>query len=339
VCCVVYVWGKTLLAVSYPEIESILRHHFFSQYRCLQTNCRNTEISMIVIGKRSVATALLLLSVASSVNGFIPVSLQGRTTAPLSKRSLLDKPECESCSSGIITRGDTLKQSASTHEATELLLGDRHHHHEDDDDPFSVAFRQQYTQWSKKYYLTMAAVQSGTIAFGADVMTQKMEGVNHIDFSHVFAIMVVAATASGSFNAFWLRKIEHAFPGRAPRDVFIKAMISTLLLGAAINVGYIVGIPLLSSTIFAPNGLAHLPPLDPKVLLTGWTTEEFITLTKVECTMFLPYHLLAFNLVPPQIRPLTQAAMAGSFNVVVSAVTLGIFDIWVGEAIQAVGLS
>lgn len=207
-----------------------------------------------------------------------------------------------------------------------------------DDDLLQGGINVQYAKLTKEHYLWMALAQAGIIATAADVVTQKMEGLTNLDLGHVLAITSVAAVFSGAFNAFWLRLIEQAFPGKEPNNVFTKAMISTFLLGCAINTAYIIGIPLLESTIFAQDGLAHLPPLDPKILLAGWSKEEFITLTKVECVMFLPYHLLAFNLVPPQMRPLTQAAMAGTFNIIVSAVTLGFFDTWIAHAQHLFGL-
>jgi len=195
----------------------------------------------------------------------------------------------------------------------------------------SLTLGEKYSKLTSDYYLTMAFLQSAVIALGADVLTQKLEGTDPIDFGHVFAIMVVAATVSGSMNAFFLRKLENILPGKGTKNVAIKSIVSTFLIGGAINAAYLIGVPLLDSTIFNFNDAIvgpHLPPMDTDVIFKGWTTSEFITLTKVECLMFLPYHSLAYNFVPPQLRPLTQAGMAGTFNVIVSAVTLGFFDIW-----------
>ena len=59
---------------------------------------------------------------------------------------------------------------------------------------------------------------------------------------------------------------------------------------------------------------------------------EFITLTKLEVCMFIPYNTLAFSFVPPRVRPLTHAMVSATFNVAVSAVTLGYWDAWVRGA-------
>ena len=42
--------------------------------------------------------------------------------------------------------------------------------------------------------------------------------------------------------------------------------------------------------------------------------------------MFIPYNTIAFKWVAPQVRPLTHAMVSATFNVCVSAVTLGFFD-------------
>ena len=61
----------------------------------------------------------------------------------------------------------------------------------------------------------------------------------------------------------------------------------------------------------------------PADALAGWSPDEFVTLTKLEICMFIPYNSLAFSYVPPRVRPLTHALVSATFNVAVSAVTLG----------------
>ena len=48
--------------------------------------------------------------------------------------------------------------------------------------------------------------------------------------------------------------------------------------------------------------------------------------------MFIPYNALAFKLVPPQVRPLTHAMVSATFNIAVSAVTLGYWATWCDRA-------
>ena len=78
--------------------------------------------------------------------------------------------------------------------------------------------------------------------------------------------------------------------------------------------GYLAGVPLLTEA-FSSGAVP------PGGLLDGWRLDEFVTLTKLEVCMFIPYNALAFNYVPPNVRPLTHALVSATFNVCVSAVT------------------
>ena len=137
----------------------------------------------------------------------------------------------------------------------------------------------------------------------------------------------VAATMSGAANAIWLKQLEEAFPGKGAKAIIAKTLIHAVILASIINSAYLVGVPLLT-TFFASGAL----PPDPSVYLDGWTLSEFITLTKLEICMFIPYNTLAFKFVPPRVRPLTHAMVSATFNVAVSAVTLGYFDSWCARA-------
>jgi len=135
----------------------------------------------------------------------------------------------------------------------------------------------------------------------------------------------VASTMSGAANAVWLKQLEQAFPGRAAKEVMSKTLIHAVILASIINSAYLIGVPLF--THFYADGV--LPPLsEPSAYFAGWTVDEFVTLTKLEICMFIPYNTLAFKFVPPRVRPLTHAMVSATFNVAVSAVTLGYWDIW-----------
>ena len=205
----------------------------------------------------------------------------------------------------------------------------------------------------------MAFVQAGCLASGADIATQLLEHANappatpiadaltslHIlplltslhlwqsppppdpvIVAHVAAMATVAATMSGGANAIWLRQLEAAFPGTGSRAVAAKTLIHAVILASIINSAYLVGVPLLTH-VFTDGIL----PSSPSAYFAGWTLDEFITLTKLEVCMFIPYNTLAFKFVPPRVRPLTHAMVSATFNVAVSAVTLGYFDTWVAR--------
>ena len=189
-----------------------------------------------------------------------------------------------------------------------------------------------YKWTAKTNYLSLAFVQAALLASAADIATQTMESAGKVplDISHVAAMATIAATMSGVFNAICLRNLEGAFPGKSGNNVMLKTMIHAVIIASIINSAYLAGVPLLSDHIYLWQGL----PADP---FYAWNMDEFWTLTKLEIAMFIPYNTLAFKFVPPQVRPLTHAAISATFNIAVSAVTLGYFDTWCDRAMHMLG--
>ena len=208
----------------------------------------------------------------------------------------------------------------------------------------------------KEHYLPMAFTQAAVLASGADTMTQMMQS-GTVDPAHVGAMAFVAATMSGAANAVWLRQLESAFPGTGGREVAFKTLIHAIIIASIINSAYLVGVPLLTRLAAEGSLAPHAVPawcstwqdyvhyIPPSVqhlgvfeqcatpgVFSGWTMAEFITLTKLEVSMFIPYNTVAFKFVPPTVRPLTHAMISATFNVAVSAVTLGYFDEWCERA-------
>lgn len=187
-----------------------------------------------------------------------------------------------------------------------------------------------YSYLTSEYYLLMAFLQSGCLASAADMATQTMEHAGPIDFGHVTAMATVASTMSGAVNAVWLKQLEQAFPGTGSREVASKTLIHAVILASIINSAYLVGVPLFHEYFY--TGAFEVPPANPAIIFNGWSLSEFVTLTKLEILMFIPYNTLAFKFVPPKVRPLTHASISATFNIAVSAVTLGYFDTWVNRA-------
>ena len=191
---------------------------------------------------------------------------------------------------------------------------------------------QGYSQLTQEHYLPMAFGQAAVLASTADIMTQTMEAGN-IQWAHVAAMAAVASTWSGALNAVWLRQLEDAFPGTQPTAVATKTVIHATIVAGLINSAYLAGVPLLKEAF--GHGVADLATKavqHPSSLLSGWSLDEFITLTKLELLMFVPYNTVAFKFIPPSIRPLTHATVSATFNVAVSAVTLGYFTTWCERA-------
>ena len=188
----------------------------------------------------------------------------------------------------------------------------------------------RYKWLSRRNFLTLAFFQAAILASGADILTQTMES-GSVDYSHVAAMATIAATMSGVFNAMCLRELEAQWPGKGNIEVAMKTIIHATIIASIINSAYLACVPLLADDIYQWTGLPDGNPL------SAWNLPEFITLTKLEIAMFIPYNTLAFSFVPPQVRPLTHAMISASFNVAVSAVTLGYYDIWCSRAMETIG--
>ena len=227
--------------------------------------------------------------------------------------------------------------------------------------PDLAAVAKGYSQLTKEHYLPCAFVQAGVLASCADTMTQTMQS-GSVDLAHVGAMAFVAATMSGAANAVWLRQLESAWPGTGGREVAFKTLIHAITITSIINSAYLAGVPLLTRLAAEGSLAPHAAPawcstwheythyIPPSVqhlgvfgrcnspgTFSGWTMAEFVTLTKLEVAMFIPFNTLAFKFVPPQVRPLTHATISATFNVAVSAVTLGYFDEWCERASHVLG--
>lgn len=203
---------------------------------------------------------------------------------------------------------------------------------EDANQNLLTEFSKGYQTLSKKHYLSMAFLQAGILASGADIATQTMEAAS-IDFGHVAAMASVASTMSGLMNALWLKQLEQAFPGTEAKEVACKTLIHAVIIASIINSAYLAFVPFLGNVVFSGDSSAILN-FNAETIFGSWTIDEFITLTKLEVAMFIPYNTLAFKFVPESVRPLTHASISATFNVAVSAVTLGYFDKWCQAAMD-----
>lgn len=205
---------------------------------------------------------------------------------------------------------------------------------EDSNQNALAEFSEGYQQFSREHYLPTAFLQAGILASGADIATQTMEAAS-IDFGHVAAMATVASTMSGLMNAIWLKQLEQAFPGTETKEVACKTLIHAVIIASIINSAYLAFVPFLGNVVF--NGdVSVISNFNAETIFGSWTIDEFITLTKLEVAMFIPYNTLAFKFVPESVRPLTHASISATFNVAVSAVTLGYFDKWCQTAMDLV---
>ena len=191
-----------------------------------------------------------------------------------------------------------------------------------------------YARLTRQHYIPCAIVQAGVMTCLADITTQSMEGVAALDFGHVAAMVTIASTLSGGFNAACIRHLEHRFPGGANAEVAMKTLLHYCFVATFINSVWLAGVPVLT----AYYGAGHLPQPELGALLSGWTPEGFSRLMALEFAMFVPYNGVAFKYVPPRIRPLTATLLSATFTIAVSAITLGYFDDVCSRANNVLGI-
>ena len=179
-----------------------------------------------------------------------------------------------------------------------------------------------YARLTRQHYIPCAIGQAGFMTCLADITTQYMEGVAALDFGHVAAMVTIASTLSGGFNAACIRHLEHRFPGGANAEVAMKTLLHYCFVATFINSVWLAGVPVLT----AYYGAGQLPQPELSAVLSGWTPEGFSRLMALEFAMFVPYNGVAFKYVPPRIRPLTATLLSATFTIAVSAITLGYFD-------------
>jgi len=284
--------------------------------------CARSAVNRIAFSKYIFAMCVLLCADSlSPVAGFVPYS----------------HPSTHITSgAGVLAKGNIIHSSCTTELHQSSTTGEEFDLRPANKKNTLSTLSENYKQLTTDHYLLMAFLQAGFLASGADMATQMMEGGNPIDFSHVAAMATVASTFSGAINAVWLRQLEQAFPGKANKEVATKTLIHAVILASIINSAYLVGVPLFSTYFSSHHGTLHLLPLNIATVFKGWNFDEFLTLTKLEVAMFIPYNTLAFKFVPPQVRPLTHATISATFNVAVSAITLGYFDSWCERVISTI---
>lgn len=122
---------------------------------------------------------------------------------------------------------------------------------------------------------------------------------------HTLAMALIGLVVSGVGGALWLQHLEQFVgPTRGALDVVRKAALDFTCWAPLANVAYLIGVPLLSGAALdaaAANAQA-----------------QFVPTMGLELTMFVPYNLLAFSVVPPSLRPATGQVACLIFSVLIA---------------------
>lgn len=175
-----------------------------------------------------------------------------------------------------------------------------------------------YTQASRENYILVACTQSALLRASSDAAAQLMRGVaiESLDIQHVAAMGTVGLLVSGLVGASWLKMLEgHLGSGTEPKDVVAKTAADYMLYAPFANSAYLFFVPALAALYGSAPLLCDGSVCTADVLATAAATATaawqhgFVAAMQLELSIFTPYNLLSFKLVPATFRPQCTAAM------------------------------
>jgi hypothetical protein len=170
---------------------------------------------------------------------------------------------------------------------------------------------------SSEHYLAFACVQSCLLRGGSDAMAQVMRG-GAIDVSHSAAFATMGLLYSGLLGALWLRTLEAKLgDGTDMGDVAKKTAADYLLYAPLANSAYLFFVPFLtglySQHVGGPADLSQITSAS----MASWQN-GFGSAMQLEASMFAPYNMFSFRLIPANVRPQATAAMCAGYTVIMS---------------------
>lgn len=180
-------------------------------------------------------------------------------------------------------------------------------------------FGEWYEQQSATNYLAVAGVSSMLLRGAAASVADATSG--SFSPAHTLAFATVGLLWSGFAGATWLRALEGRMgAGKTTGDVAKKAAADYLLFAPVSNSLYLVMIPLLTALFSIPMGCGA-----EDFCLSGGVSASidswqhgFFDSMRLEASMFLPYNLVAFRVIPAALRPQCTAAACAAYTVMLS---------------------
>jgi len=165
--------------------------------------------------------------------------------------------------------------------------------------PRGLAVR--YARVSRDHFLPLAAAQAGALRGASDLVGQ---GLQHApaDPTHAVAMAAIAAGVSGFGGAMWLRKLEGLYGTSTEPGVVARKTATDYVFWAPIaNTAYLLGLPLLTG-----HGA--------EAALSTWQA-GFVSVMLLELSIFMPYNVFAFRMIPLEARPLVQTLLSAAFTI------------------------
>lgn len=164
-------------------------------------------------------------------------------------------------------------------------------------------------------YLATACATSCVLRGASDLASQAwaLGGMDGVSFAHGAAMATMGLTLSGLCGASWLRLLENMCgDGKTPADAARKAAADFVCWAPLANSAYLLGVPFLTALYST-----HLCGAVCEVSLTqslDTLRTGFGSAMQLEASIFVPYNLISFKLIPPTLRPQTTAVMCAFFT-------------------------
>jgi len=191
--------------------------------------------------------------------------------------------------------------------------------------PMPISAAEWYQHVSTEHYLALACTQSCILRSGSDAVAQILRGSESIDVAHAAAMGLIGFGVSGLIGASWLRVLEAQLgTGTGAKDVVKKAAADYCLYAPFANSCYLLLVPFLATLFHHGPMLCDGSVCSADVLATAVATASaawengFSSAMLLEATMFAPYNLLAFRLIPSTFRPQATSAMCAGYTVLLS---------------------
>ena len=158
-------------------------------------------------------------------------------------------------------------------------------------------------------YLASACVVSCALRGASDFAGQHMFG-DVVSIPHVGAMATMGLLFSGLIGASWLGHLERKLgSGSSLSDVALKSACDFFVYAPVANSAYLWCVPMLTA-IYSTSLCGASCDLAASLTQSTETLQSgFASAMQLEASMFLPYNLLAFRIIPAEFRPQTQSLM------------------------------
>jgi hypothetical protein len=165
---------------------------------------------------------------------------------------------------------------------------------------------QGYDDLMREHPLPLAAVQASSLRCMGDSIAQEIArshgGPAGVDLAHMGAMGLIGLVFSGSGNFLWIHHLDDKMGStRSATDVLLKTSLDFCCWAPIANCAYLLGVPLLTG---APPDAALLN-----------AQQQFVPTMGTELSIFAPYNLLAFSVIPLKFRPACGALTSLLFTI------------------------